>query len=216
MRVTQFGLVFVSFALGCTGLVGGESGTGLGPDGTQATDPAHPGNPSDPATSTDATGHYALRRLTNQEYTNTVQALLFTKQTPGTAFQESLPGSSGYTNDSAALDISSALVASYYAAATALAKEVIASKGSAGGAYSTLVTCDAPQAACTPRAGPYEWSRQAVPRARHYRHDEPAITATRIPCHPRLHIVSGRGCRDNPTHRDQTRRGMAASLARQG
>ncbi len=107
-----------------------------------------PSNPSDPVSPANATGHYALRRLTNQEYTNTVQALLFTQQTPGSTFQESLPGGSGFTNDSQALDISSTLVATYYTAATALAKEVIASKGAAGGAYAKLVTCDATNAAC--------------------------------------------------------------------
>jgi Protein of unknown function (DUF1592)/Protein of unknown function (DUF1588)/Protein of unknown function (DUF1587)/Protein of unknown function (DUF1595) len=110
--------------------------------------PSDPTPPADPASPAVPSGHYALRRLTNQEYTNTVQALLYTKQTPGATFQESLPGSSGYTNDSQALDISSTLVASYYSAATALAKEVIASKGTAGGAYSKLVKCDATQTAC--------------------------------------------------------------------
>ena len=39
-------------------------------------------------------------------------------------------------------------MAAYYAAATALAKEVIASKGVAAGAYSSLVTCNATQPAC--------------------------------------------------------------------
>ncbi len=145
LKISRFSLVFVSLALGCTGVIGGAS---TGGPGSSATDSANPANPSDSTTSLDTTGHYALRRLTNQEYTNTVQDLLLTKQTPGAAFQESLPGGSGYTNDSAALDISSALVATYYAAAIGLAKEVIASKGTAGGAYSKLVTCDATQAAC--------------------------------------------------------------------
>lgn len=152
MRIVKLGLL-AAIAVGCTtGSAGdppstapaGAAGTGSQNPG----DPSNPEDPSNPGAASDASAHYALRRLTNQEYTNTVQALLFTKQTPGTGFQESLPGSSGYTNDSQALDISSALVASYYAAATALAKEVIASKGSAGGAYSKIVTCDATQADC--------------------------------------------------------------------
>ncbi len=157
------GLAFVAFALGCTGVIGpsgGESAGGPGSGGAEPTNPANPGNPGNPgnpaspgnqtglANPMDATGHYALRRLTNQEYTNTVQALLFTNKTPGATFAESLPGASGYTNDSEALDISSSLVAAYYAAATALAKEVIASKGVGAGAYSSLVTCDATQPAC--------------------------------------------------------------------
>src|SRR5450432_3555817 len=148
MRIIKFGLVFVSFLMGCTGVIGGESTGGLGSSPANPADPADPADPANPSNAADATGHYALRRLTNQEYTNTVQALLFTKQTPGATFQESLPGGSGYTNDSQALDISSSLVATYYAAAIGLAKEVIASKGTAGGAYSNLVTCDATQAAC--------------------------------------------------------------------
>ncbi len=158
MRIVGIGLI-AAVAIGCTtGAAGdlpgagplGAAGTGMNDptDPSQPSDPNNPSDPNDPATPADATGHYALRRLTNQEYTNTVQALLFTKATPGAAFQESLPGSSGYTNDSAALDISSALVASYYAAATTLAAEVIASKGAAGGAYTKLVACDATQAAC--------------------------------------------------------------------
>lgn len=164
--------MFAAIALSSTGCVDGATGGSTqGPanstdpntpttpaDPNSPNNPADPNNPSNPsnpatdpnnaATAAAPTGHYALRRLTNQEYTNTVQALLFTKQTPGATFQESLPGSSGYTNDSGALDISSPLVANYYAAATAIAKEVIASKGTAGGAYSKLVTCTTTQAAC--------------------------------------------------------------------
>jgi len=150
MRILAHSLVFTALTLGCTGVIGGiPGGDSSGAPGAGAKPPANSGPGStgttDPA---EATGHYALRRLTNQEYTNTVQALLFSKQTPGASFQESLPGGSGYTNDSAALDISSALVATYYTAAIALAKEVIASKGSAGAAYAKLVTCDATDAAC--------------------------------------------------------------------
>jgi Protein of unknown function (DUF1592)/Protein of unknown function (DUF1588)/Protein of unknown function (DUF1587)/Protein of unknown function (DUF1595)/Protein of unknown function (DUF1585) len=154
MRRIKFGLLLVSFAVGCTGVIGSGSTGSPGASGSDPANPANPTgttNPANPGNSTspaDATGHYALRRLTNQEYTNTVQALLFTQQTPGSTFQESLPGASGYTNDSQALDISSELVASYYAAATALATEVIASKTTAGGEYSKLVTCDATQTAC--------------------------------------------------------------------
>lgn len=148
MKISKFSLGLVSLALGCTGVIGGASTSGPGSGATNSANPTNPANPSGTTTQLDATGHYALRRLTNQEYTNTVQDLLLTKQTPGAAFQESLPGASGYTNDSQALDISSALVASYYAAATALAAEVIASKGAAGGQYATLVTCDATQPSC--------------------------------------------------------------------
>jgi hypothetical protein len=156
MRIVNLGLV-AALAVGCTSGAAGELPSGAtagnagnaGNAGAQTPpDSPVPSDPGDPSAQAAGPGHYALRRLTNQEYSNTVQALLFTQQAPGAGFQESLPGSSGYTNDSGALDISSSLVASYYAAATALAKEAIASKGSAGGAYSKLVTCDAAQASC--------------------------------------------------------------------
>ncbi|MEO8983737.1 MAG: DUF1592 domain-containing protein [Polyangiaceae bacterium] len=146
MRMIASGVAVAAFTIGCTGVIGGASGRESGASAAGATSRTDPNTATPPQT--DATGHYALRRLTNQEYTNTVQDLLFTKQAPGATFQESLPGASGYTNDSQTLDISSALVASYYAVATALAKEVIASKGTAGGAYAKLVTCDATQAPC--------------------------------------------------------------------
>jgi len=148
MRLIKFGVVLAGLAVGCTGAVSGtpSGASAAGASGVGAT--AGAGSTTDPTTPADPTGHYALRRLTNQEYTNTVQALLFTKQTPGATFQESLPGASGYTNDSQALDISSELVATYYAAAIGLAKEVIASKGTAGGEYAKLVTCDATQPTC--------------------------------------------------------------------
>ncbi|MDP9037095.1 MAG: DUF1592 domain-containing protein [Myxococcota bacterium] len=157
MKHTSIGLVFVSILMGCTGAIGGDTTPGQGAASANPGNPANSANPSNPANQAnpsnsanpaDATGHYALRRLTNQEYTNTVQALLFTTQAPGATFQESLPGGSGYTNDSQALDISSSLVAAYYAAATGLATEVVASKGTAAGAYAKLVTCDARQSAC--------------------------------------------------------------------
>jgi hypothetical protein len=149
MKLIKLGLALTMLSVGCTGAIGGSpSGAAAGSAGAVATQPTGSSTPSNPTAPVDPTGHYALRRLTNQEYTNTVQALLFTKQTPGTTFQESLPGASGYTNDSQALDISSELVATYYAAAVGLAKEVIASKGTAAGQYAKLVTCDATQPTC--------------------------------------------------------------------
>jgi hypothetical protein len=93
-------------------------------------------------------GHTLLRRLTNTEYTNTVQALLFTTRNAGSAFQESARGPSGYSNDALGLPIFPALVRGYYDMAVLLAKEVIASKGVAGGAWSRLVPCDLQQATC--------------------------------------------------------------------
>ncbi len=92
-------------------------------------------------------GHVSIHRLTNDEYNNTVRDLLFTASRPGDRFDPSPRGRSGFSNDSDGLAISDVLVASYYAAAEALAKEVLASKGKTGGAYEKLVTC-APSAAC--------------------------------------------------------------------
>jgi hypothetical protein len=93
-------------------------------------------------------GHYTLRRLTNAEYTNTVQDLLFTRKTPGSTFQDSPRGASGYTNDSRALSVYSTLVDAYYETARTLADEVVASKGVSGGAWSKLVTCNPSQPTC--------------------------------------------------------------------
>src|SRR4029077_8285714 len=94
-----------------------------------------------------APGHVAIHRLTNDEYDNTVQDLLFTTATPATAFDPSPAGQSGFSNDSNALILSDDLIAAYYTAGEALAKGVIASKGQAGGAYGKIVGC-APSTAC--------------------------------------------------------------------
>jgi hypothetical protein len=95
-----------------------------------------------------APGHYLLRRLTNDEYTHTVQDLMFTSQQAGANLAQSVVGASGYGNDSRTLTVYSGLVLGYYDAATAVVKEVIASKGQADGAYAKLVTCDTTQPAC--------------------------------------------------------------------
>ena len=94
-----------------------------------------------------APGHVAIHRLTNGEYDNTVRDLLYTKSTPATAFDPSPAGASGFGNDSNALILSDDLISAYYTAAESLAKEVIASKGVASGAYARIVTC-APSSAC--------------------------------------------------------------------
>jgi hypothetical protein len=93
-------------------------------------------------------GHYALRRLTNSEYSYTVQDLLFTKQSPGAMMAGTLAGASGFSNDSVALTVSSSLLLGYYQAAEALATEVLNSKGLSGGGYANLVTCTPTQANC--------------------------------------------------------------------
>jgi hypothetical protein len=94
-----------------------------------------------------APGHITIHRLTNDEYDHTVQDLLYTTATPGTGFDPSPAGQSGFENDSNALIISDDLTAAYYAAGESLAAAVIASKGTPGGAYSKIVTCS-PSAAC--------------------------------------------------------------------
>ena len=94
-----------------------------------------------------APGHVPIHRLTNAEYNNTVRDLLFTASTPADLFDTSPPGQSGFENDSAAQLISDNLLSEYNAAADALSKEVIASKGKAGAAYAKIVTCG-PSPAC--------------------------------------------------------------------
>ncbi len=133
-------------AAACVGQIG-DSASGAGAKG--GTQPPV-GSGTVTAASCGATyapGHVAIHRLTNDEYDNTVRDLLYTSSTPGTAFDPSPAGQSGFENDSNALILSDDLISAYYTAGEALAKEVIASKGSAGGAYSKIVTCSA-SAAC--------------------------------------------------------------------
>ncbi len=127
---------------GATGNMGGGGG-GNGTGNPPATDPTTAASCS----ATYAPGHVAIHRLTAAEYDNTVRDLLSTSSTPATAFDPSPAGQSGFENDSNALILSDDLISAYYTAGEALAKEVIASKGSAGGAYAKIVTC-APSTAC--------------------------------------------------------------------
>ncbi len=145
MRRFQFTLAVLLGVTGCEGVIAGDR---VGPGGTVGGAGGGAASARNCGAAQGTPGHYTLRRLTNQEYTNTVRDLLFTQQSPGAGFQDSLVGASGFKNDSKALSIYSTLVAKYYDTATALAKEVIASKGVNGGAYAKLVTCDTAQSAC--------------------------------------------------------------------
>ncbi len=92
-------------------------------------------------------GHVSIHRLTNDEYSNTMRDLVFTASRPGDALPPTTAGFSGYTNDSDNLSVYDDLIVGYYNGADSLAKEVMASKGQAGGAYARIVTC-APSADC--------------------------------------------------------------------
>jgi hypothetical protein len=135
----------------CVGSIGDGGPGGPGSSGDNGSADADGGSAGAVMTlscgSNYAPGHVAIHRLTNDEYNNTVHDLLFTTATPGTGFDPSPQGASGFSNDSHALAISDDLIASYYSAAESLAHEVIASKGTPGGAYSKLVTC-APSTTC--------------------------------------------------------------------
>lgn len=142
-RTCSLALVGALTMAACVGQIGDGApggGAGVGPTGGVGPTAATCG-------STYAPGHIAVHRLTNAEYDNTVDDLLFTAATPATAFDPSPAGQSGFSNDSNALIISDDLIAAYYTAGEALAKGVVASKGTAGGAYSQIVTC-APSTAC--------------------------------------------------------------------
>lgn len=128
---------------GGPGAGGGPLGGGTGPSGSGGSG----GVTTQSCGTTYAPGHVAIHRLTNEEYDYTVQDLLFTTAAPGKAFDPSPAGASGFSNDSDALILSDDLVSAYYTAGETLAKAVIASKGTAGGAYAKIVTC-APSAAC--------------------------------------------------------------------
>jgi hypothetical protein len=147
-RFFSLTLVGVLTTAACVGQIGdggsgGGGGAGAGADGGGAGS----GITTQACGSAYAAGHVAIHRLTNDEYDNTVQDLLFTTATPATAFDPSPAGESGFSNDSNALIISDDLIASYYTAGEALAKAVIASKSQTGGAYSQIVTCT-PSTAC--------------------------------------------------------------------
>jgi hypothetical protein len=150
--------LFAALALAVPACVGqiGDGGSGGGPGGGGPAGGAPVGGASSSSSggvttqscgASYAPGHVAIHRLTNDEYTNTVQDLLFTTATPGAAFDPSPAGASGFSNDSNALILSDDLITAYYNAGETLAKAVIATKGTAGGAYSKIVTC-APSAAC--------------------------------------------------------------------
>ncbi|MFO0598217.1 MAG: DUF1592 domain-containing protein [Myxococcaceae bacterium] len=140
-------VVMAVAVLAATGCEGSIDGTVEGVTPPRADDPTVVGPPAKGSCSGTA-GHYALRRLTNREYTNSVQDLLFTTARPGDALQESPTGASGFTNDSYALSIYSALVGTMYDQAETLAHAVIASKGTSNGAYGKLVTCQPSQSTC--------------------------------------------------------------------
>jgi hypothetical protein len=156
-RITSLGFVVALTTAACVGQIGDGGSTGgptggggLAGGGASGTPDGGPaGDPGSAAScgSSYAPGQVTIHRLTNDEYDDTVQDLLYTTATPGTTFDPSPAGESGFTNDSNALIISDDLVASYYTAAEALAKGVIATKGQAAGAYARVVTC-APSTTC--------------------------------------------------------------------
>lgn len=85
--------------------------------------------------------HTQVHRLTATEYDNTVQALLGVRSSAATAFPPQPAGPSGYTNDSTSLGVSAELVSTLYTQAEAASAAVLASKGTAGGAYARLAPC---------------------------------------------------------------------------
>jgi hypothetical protein len=124
-------------ALGCESVISDPGPT----SGTNNLPPASgQGNPPQGATAL-MTGHVAVHRLTNDEYNNTVQDLLFTTARPADDFPLSSLGESGFKNDSVGLSVTRDWVTRAYGAAESLATGVMASKGTAGGAYERLATC---------------------------------------------------------------------------
>jgi hypothetical protein len=145
-RTCSFALIGALTTAACVGQIG-DGGQAGGSGGGPAGGSSGSGVTTQSCGSSYAPGHVAIHRLTNDEYDNTVQDLLYTTSTPATQFDPSPAGQSGFSNDSNALIISDDLIAAYYAAGESLAKGVIATKGTAGGAYSKIVAC-APSAAC--------------------------------------------------------------------
>lgn len=150
-RIYSVALAGALTTAACVGSIGDGGAPGGDPGASGGDGGGADGSPGAVTTlscgSNYAPGHVAIHRLTNDEYDNTVDDLLYTTATPGTGFDPSPAGASGFSNDSDALIISDDLVAAYYTAAESLAKGVIATKGTAGGAYAKIVTCT-PSTAC--------------------------------------------------------------------
>lgn len=123
--------------IGCEGIFGSP---GASNGARKIADAANVASDSAAAVPT-GTSHVALHRLTNDEYTNTLQDLLFTQARPGDAFPRASIGESGFKNDSQALAVNDDWVSRAYSAADAAASELVASKGAPNGAYARIVTC---------------------------------------------------------------------------
>jgi Protein of unknown function (DUF1592)/Protein of unknown function (DUF1588)/Protein of unknown function (DUF1587)/Protein of unknown function (DUF1595)/Protein of unknown function (DUF1585) len=149
LAVGALGCATLLLALGCEGVVtsqgshGGESSGshGGGSSGSGSGGSAGASGGDVQSSNVLTSGHVAIHRLTNDEYSNTVQDLLFTTAHPTDDFPRSSIGESGFKNDSVALSVTQDWVTRAYGAAEALATGVIASKGTAGGAYERLATC---------------------------------------------------------------------------
>ncbi len=86
-------------------------------------------------------GHTMIHRLTNLEYDNTIRDLLFVPSAHGASFASSSVGSSGFTNQSDVLTLSNQLLTDYGHAAEGIADQVLATKGTAGGAWARVAGC---------------------------------------------------------------------------
>jgi len=128
-------LALALLAAACTGTLtdpGGKDGSPTtGPGGT--TTPGGTGTPN--AIATEAAGklnmkgspaYYRVVRLTNEQWTNSVQSVLglATRPTNAEAFQSAVSGTTDFTNNELVLDIDSRGWSDYEAAAEALAAQV--------------------------------------------------------------------------------------------
>lgn len=133
------GSLLLVLLLGCEGSFSGGSAP---LDVTSATPPPIKGSCGG------TTGRTGLRRLTNREHSNTLQDLLYLPTRPPEAIQENAQGASGFTNDANVLTVSPVLINTVYEQAEQLAATVVASKGTANGAWAKLVTCQPSAASC--------------------------------------------------------------------
>jgi len=99
-----------------------------------------------------APGRSSLHLLSTEEYDNTTSDLFFTSTMASKiAIFESAPkGQTGFASDTGNFPLTALTVSKYWDAATALADELIKSKGKANGAYAAVAPCAVDQAAVAP------------------------------------------------------------------
>ena len=99
-----------------------------------------------------APGRSSLHLLSTEEYDNTTADLLFTstKASKLAIFEAAPKGQTGFVSDTGNFPLTALTVSKYWTAATALADELVKSKGKANSAYAAVAPCAVDQASVAP------------------------------------------------------------------